>query len=194
MKKIKADKNSFLYPMPMVLVGAVVDGHANFMAVGWVSRVNFKPPMMAVALGRSHYTNAGIEKNKAFSVNIPGTSLLTKVDYCGIVSGEKTDKSMVFDVFYGDLPAAPMIRECPLTFECRLVNTVDLPTNSLFIGEIVGAYTEERYLTDGNPDVTKIAPFTLTMPDNNYWKIGSNAGKAWSVGRKFDKGTVGKRE
>ncbi len=77
------------------------------MAVGWVSRVNFKPPMMAVALGRSHYTNAGIEKNKAFSVNVPGMDLLEKVDYCGIVSGEKADKSKVFDVFYGELSRRP---------------------------------------------------------------------------------------
>jgi flavin reductase (DIM6/NTAB) family NADH-FMN oxidoreductase RutF len=193
MEKIKLDKNSFLFPMPMVLVGAVVDGRANFMAVGWVSRVNFDPPMMAVALGKFHYTNTGIHKNKAFSVNIPGIALMEKVDYCGIVSGEKTDKSKIFDIFYGELPAAPMIRECPLSLECRLVNTVDLPTNSLFIGEIVGAYSEKRYLTEGKPDIRKISPFTLTMPDNNYWKIGENAGKAWSVGKNFGKSAAGNR-
>jgi flavin reductase (DIM6/NTAB) family NADH-FMN oxidoreductase RutF len=45
MSKIKLDIGAaFLYPMPMVLVGSVVEGKANFMAVGWVSRVNFKPP------------------------------------------------------------------------------------------------------------------------------------------------------
>ena len=194
MEKIKLDKNAFLYPMPMVLVGAVVAGRANFMAVGWVSRVNFNPPLMAVALGKSHYTNAGIHKNKAFSVNVPGIDLLEKVDYCGIVSGEKTDKSNIFDVFYGELPGAPMIRECPLSLECRLVNAVDLPTNSLFIGEIVGAYSEERYLTEGKPDIKKIGPFTLTMPDNNYWEIGESAGRAWSVGKNFGKAAAGDRE
>ncbi|HVO65520.1 MAG TPA: flavin reductase, partial [Syntrophales bacterium] len=68
MKKIKIRKNNFVYPMPMVLVGTVVDDRANFMAVGWVSRVNFNPPMIAVALGKYHYTNAGIHKNKTFSV------------------------------------------------------------------------------------------------------------------------------
>jgi flavin reductase (DIM6/NTAB) family NADH-FMN oxidoreductase RutF len=194
MEKIKLDKNAFLYPMPMVLVGAVVEGRANFMAVGWVSRVNFNPPLMAVALGKSHYTNAGIHRNKAFSVNIPGIAFMEKVDYCGIVSGEKTDKSKIFDVFYGELPDAPMIRECPISLECRLIDTVDLPTNSLFIGEIIGAYSEERYLTEGKPDIRKISPFTLTMPDNNYWKVGENAGKAWSVGKNFGKGTTGDRE
>ncbi|RPJ80727.1 MAG: flavin reductase family protein, partial [Deltaproteobacteria bacterium] len=47
MGKIKIDNNAFIYPMPMALVGSVVDGKANFMAVGWITRVNFKPPMIA---------------------------------------------------------------------------------------------------------------------------------------------------
>ena len=65
MDKVKIGKNTFVYPMPMVLVGTVVNGKANFMAVGWVSRVNFNPPMIAVALGKYHYTNGGIHKNKS---------------------------------------------------------------------------------------------------------------------------------
>jgi flavin reductase (DIM6/NTAB) family NADH-FMN oxidoreductase RutF len=187
MNKVKIGKNNFVYPMPMVLVGSVVDKKANFMAVGWVSRVNFNPPMIAVALGNSHYTNIGIHKNNAFSVNIPGIEMMGKVDYCGLVSGEKVDKSKIFDIFYGDLPDAPMIQECPLCMECKLVNTIALPSNTLFIGEIIETYTEERYLTEGKPDIKKINPFTLTMPDNNYWKVGENAGKAWNIGKDFKK-------
>ena len=47
--------------------------------------------------------------------------LLEKNDYCGLVSGEKTDKSHVFDVFYGSLKTAPMIKECPVNLECQLI-------------------------------------------------------------------------
>jgi len=187
MNKIKIGNSPFLYPMPMVLVGTEVEDKANFMAVGWVSRVNFNPPMIAVALGKMHYTNNGIHKNKTFSVNVPGIDLMEKVDYCGLVSGEKIDKSRVFDIFYGDLTNAPMIEQCPLCMECKLFNALELPSNTLFIGEIVEAYTEERFLTDGKPDIKKIEPFTLTMPDNNYWKVGQNAGKAWSMGKHFKK-------
>jgi flavin reductase (DIM6/NTAB) family NADH-FMN oxidoreductase RutF len=71
--------------------------------------------------------------------------------------------------------------------ECKLVNAVDLPTNTLFIGEIIGTYTEERFLTAGKPDISKMIPFTLTMPDNNYWGIGKNVGKAWSIGKNLKK-------
>jgi hypothetical protein len=60
-----------------------------------------------------------------------------------------------------------------------------LPFNTLYVGEIVEAYSEDRYLTDGKPDVKKIKPFTLTMPDNNYWEVGNNIGKAWSIGKKL---------
>ena len=55
MNKVKIGNNTFVYPMPMALVGTVVDERSNFMAVGWVSRVNFNPPMIAVALGKFHY-------------------------------------------------------------------------------------------------------------------------------------------
>lgn len=173
--------------MPMVLVGSVVNDRANFMAVGWVSPVNFNPPMITVALGKYHYTNAGIHKHKAFSVNIPGIELMRKVDYCGLVSGEKVDKSKLFDIFYGDLPHAPMIQQCPLCMECKLLNTIDLPSNTLFIDEIIETYTEEQYLTKGKPEIKKIKPFILTMPDNNYWKVGENAGRARSIGKDFRK-------
>ena len=69
--------------------------------------------------------------------------------------------------------------------ECKLVKAVDLPSNALFICEIVGAYTEEQYLTDGQPDIRKINPSTLTMPDNNYWTVGDHVGEAWGIGRNF---------
>jgi flavin reductase (DIM6/NTAB) family NADH-FMN oxidoreductase RutF len=185
MEKIKIEPNdAFLYPMPMTIVGAVVDGKPNFMAAAWVSRVNFKPAMMMVALG-AHHTNLGIVANGAFSINVPDVSLLEKTDYCGIVSGRKVDKSKLFDVFYGSLPGAPLIRECPVSMACRLNQAVKLPFDTLYIGDVVEVYTEARFLTNGKPDIRKIDPFTLTMPDNGYWRVGEKVGKAWSDGKKL---------
>ena len=59
-------------------------------------------------------------------------------DYCGIVSGKKTDTSKLFDLFYGELEAAPMIRDCPLSVECRLNKIVENGLNEMFIGDIIG--------------------------------------------------------
>ncbi len=185
MQKIKISNNAFGFPLPMVLVGTIVQNVPNFMAVGWVNRVNYHPPMIAIGLGRMHWTNPGLIEHKQFSINVPSLELVEKTDYCGIASGKDHDKSKLFSLFSGELAYAPMIVECPLNMECRLFQTVELPSNTIFIGEIVNAYTEEQYISDGQPDIKKIAPFCLTMPDCNYWKLGEPIAKAWSVGKKL---------
>jgi len=185
MDKVKIDNNTRVFPMPMVVVGAVVEGRINYLAVAWVCWVNANPPMIGVALGKGHHTNKGIREHKEFGVSIPSIDLIKAVDYVGLVSGAKADKSKVFESFQGQLEYAPMIRNCPLTLECKLVTKVDLPSNEFFVGEIVGVYTEERYLTDGKPDIKKIKPFMLTMPDSRYREVGEIIGKAWSIGKDF---------
>lgn len=67
--------------------------------------------------------------------------------------------------------------------ECKLIRVADLPTNEVFIGEIVGAYANDGCCTDGQPGIEKIKPFTLTLLDNRYWEVGPGIGKAWSIGK-----------
>lgn len=184
MEKVKIHANTFI-PMPVTLIGSMVEGKPNFMAAGWVTRINHKPPYLALGINKVHYTPLGMQENKSFSVNFPSADMVIETDYCGVVSGKDTDKSSVFELFYGELKTAPMIRKCPLCLECTIVNVYEMPTNNLFIGEIVAAYTEEKYLTSGRLDFKKMNLMILTMIDNNYWTIGEHVAKAWSVGRKM---------
>ncbi|MDZ7386392.1 MAG: flavin reductase family protein [candidate division KSB1 bacterium] len=185
MRKVRIDNDISMYPMPVVLVGAMVEGRPNFLTVAWVSRVNYDPPMVAIALGSEHYTNPGIEKSGAFSVNVPSVELVEKVDFCGLVSGRNCDKSTLFELFYGEETGAPMVAACPLSMECRLVRKVDLGGDVLYIGQIVGAYADAKCLTRGRPDVRKMRPFALTMPDNIYWSLGDPVAEAWEAGKKL---------
>ncbi len=184
MAKIKLDNmHTFGYPMPVTLIGVIVEGRANFMPASWITRLENKPPLIGVALGR-HYTNRGIEEHGEFSVNVPGVELLEATDYCGLVSGAKTDKSSVFETFAGALTHAPMIAACPVTLECTLYQRVALPAHVLYIGEVISVYSEECYLTRGQPDEAKTHPFMLTMPHNGYWALGERVGQAWHSGKK----------
>ncbi len=187
MDKIKLDKPAFLYPMPMTLIGAMVDGRPNWLAAAWVTPVNYSPLYFSVALGKGHHTSKGIRAHRQFSISLPGRDLLTRTDYAGLVSGKQGDKSDLFTPFFGRLEHSPMVRECPLALECKLVKTVDLPADELFIGEVVGAWSEERFLTGDMPDIEKMHPFTLTMPDNRYWAVGECLGRAWHEGEKLQK-------
>ena len=136
---------------------------------------------MSVALGR-HATADAILETGEYSINIPSVDLLKETDLSGIVSGAGFDKSALFEVFYGSLKRAPMIRQCPVTIECKVVKVVELPQNRLFLGEVTGTWTEECFLTDGAPDLEKVRPFCLSMPDNRYWSVGSALGRAWHDG------------
>ncbi len=186
MEKKNLGARNFLYPMPTTLVGANVKGKPNYLTIAFCGVVQAIPPMIAVTLGKMHYTNEGIKENGCFSVNIPSRHMVEVTDYCGIVSGKKTDKSGLFETFYGKLENAPMILECPVNLECKLVDTLDFGgTNEVFIGEVVESYAEECYLCNGVPDIEKIEPIVFSMYDNNYWEIGGHLGKAWSIGKNF---------
>lgn len=64
MEKINIGTNTFVYPNPVTLLGANVEGRANFMSLGWVSRVNAQPPLVGVGVGKVHHTVRGILENK----------------------------------------------------------------------------------------------------------------------------------
>jgi flavin reductase (DIM6/NTAB) family NADH-FMN oxidoreductase RutF len=185
MKIIFDQKNLFCLPWTQTILGTHLKGKVNFMALDWLTRVNFKPAMLGICVNKIHASNEAICDTGEFSVNLPSSDMVEITDYAGLVSGKRTDKSDLFEVYYGELKSAPLINECPLSIECKVVQTVDLPTNSFFIAEIINIYTEDKYLTDGKPDIKKINPFLLTMPDNRYWSIGDCLGNAWSAGKKI---------
>ena len=67
--KVNLGVKNCLYPLPTTIVGATVKGKPNFLAiahVGVIAGIN-----VPVSMNKRHYTNAGINENGTFSVNIP---------------------------------------------------------------------------------------------------------------------------
>lgn len=188
MDKIKMGPKALIYPMPALIVGANVDSKPNFMVVAWGGIANGEPPMISVAIRHQRYTLKGITQNQSFSVNIPSTDLVRETDYCGIVSGSEIDKAEVckFNVFYGKSGDAPLIEQCPVNLECKVVHILDLGSHSLVIGSIEETHISTSCLTDGKPDIDKIKPFVYTTrPAGQYQAVGEVIAKAYSIGREL---------
>jgi len=186
MKKTKLGAQLVVPPCPNFLVGADIDGKPNFMAVAWGGVANSKPPMLSVAIQHSRYTYRGIKTNSTFSVNIPTISQVTEYDYCGIVSGSKVDKNSVcrFKVFYGETPHAPLIEQCPVNLECKVIHILNLGSHALIVGEIVQAHVDSECLTDGHPDPSKIKPFIFCeSKPSSYTALGEVTATAFKVGK-----------
>lgn len=177
-----------MYPSLTTIVGAHVNGKPNFLAIAHVGIFNHgQPQFISFGINKNHFTNQGIHANKQFSVNIPSVDLMAETDYVGIVSGKTTDKSDLFDLFYGELKAAPLISACPVNIECRLNEAIDYTTHDIFVGEIMAVHAEEAVLKGGKLDVTAINPLLFDMASRGYFRLGQRAGDAWGAGLELKK-------
>jgi flavin reductase (DIM6/NTAB) family NADH-FMN oxidoreductase RutF len=188
-----------LYPTPTTLVGTLVNDKPNFITIARIGILNYGPgaegarELISIGVGKRHYTTQGIPENRAFSINLPSEELIRETDHCGVVSGEKEDKASLFTIFYGTLPAAPMIEECPLCMECRLVDIYEVKAYNVSIGEIMETYTHEDALTDGKPDLAKIRPLMFDMHSRKFWGLRTEPiGDCWRIGVGFKKELRGK--
>ncbi len=188
MAKTKIGPQPIIYPMPTFLVGANVDGKPNFMAVAWSGMANGSPPVITVALYYKRHTYRGIRENMTFSVNMPSTDMVKETDYCGITSGAKVDKVKVckFDVFYGKLKSVPLIEQCPVNMECKVMHILDVGDHALVVGRIEEMHVSDECLTNGKPDINKIKPFAyITTPHLYYQAMGEVIAKSHSIGKEL---------
>ena len=185
MTKTKLGPSTFLYPKPTLLVGAMVNGKPNFMTASWSGIACHRPPAIQVAIRQVRYTYNGIIENNTFSINVPGTDLTEKTDFCGIHSGRDTDKAKLFNVFYGKLENVPLIEECPLNLECKVIHSVEIGTHTLFIGEIMETHVSNECMTNGRPDIKKIDPIIYATGTKQYFSIGDEIGRAYKIGDKI---------
>jgi flavin reductase (DIM6/NTAB) family NADH-FMN oxidoreductase RutF len=176
-----------LYPSLTTIVGTVVDGRPNFLAVAHVGNMNHgQPQYLSFGIGKAHHSGKGIHEHGQFSVNIPSESLMAETDYVGIVSGRNTDKSELFELFTGELEFAPLISACPVAMECRLHQVVDFPRHAVFVGEVVRTWADEEVLTDqGKVDPAKVRPLLFDMNTTSYYGLGALLGGCWNVGKKL---------
>ncbi len=185
MTKIEIDSTGSPFPKPVCILGSIVDGKPNFITIAWFNRMSRTPNIWGACIGKTKHTVGGIREHKTFSVNFPDEDLVVKTDYVGIHSGKDIDKSKIFDVFYGELKTAPMIRECPVTAECTVTEIIDISSHYLILGEVKHLYSEEKYMTNGVLDQKKLRPLLFTNPARQYWSLGDIVADAYSIGKQF---------
>ena len=163
-------KSLALYPTPLVVVGAMVNGKPNYVLVGHLGIIGHDRVM--VSLAGAHYTNRGIKENNALTINIVDEAMLPKADYVGCVSGNKTDKSEIF-TYHTAETGAPIIEEAPVVMECVVDDIYRTDGFESFICKINAVYAEEAVLdANGKIDYNSLKPVLFEMPTYQYLKTG----------------------
>jgi flavin reductase (DIM6/NTAB) family NADH-FMN oxidoreductase RutF len=180
-----------IYPIPIALVGALVDGKPNFTEVGDVGIMGIRPPYVFVSLGEKSHSKRGIEQTGGYSLNFPSTALMAQADLCGTASGATMNKAALFTLFTDpdNLAELPMIEECPVNLACKVVKHFTLEHRNIFVGLVAQTYVSEECLVerDGKQrlaDLTVLDPLIYAL-DNRYYKIGQPIGTGYQEGKKI---------
>lgn len=177
----------YIYPVPIVLVGALVNGKPNFATVGDCAIMGINPALVTVSLSEHHHTTKGILEHRAFSINLPHTGMLAKTDYCGMVSGRDVDKSSLFRTFLGELASTPMIEDCPVNLECKIETDFSIQHRHIFVATVIQTHVTESLIEDRNgrrvvADMQKLDPILYAL-DNKYYSAGPAVGTGYCEGK-----------
>lgn len=169
-----------LYPTPLVVVGAMVDGKPNWLLVGHVGILGHDHVM--VSLSSAHYTNKGIKESKKLSINLVDEALLPKADRSGCVSGSKEDKSQLFA--YTLENGVPVLEDAPVSMVCSVEDIYNTKGFESFICTIDATCAEESVLDEqGKLNYRALKPVLFEMPTYQYLRTGDVIAPCMSFGK-----------
>ena len=156
----------FIEQLPKGAFLTVKDGERiNTMTIGWGNiGVIWNKPIITVAVRYSRYTHQLISNSDEFTISLPLNGQLKKeLGYCGTKSGKDVDKfkECGLSVVKGKAVETPIVGECDLFYECKIVykqtmepsllhQSIDEKCYSnhdyhvLYYGEIVSSYIKEK--------------------------------------------------
>ena len=175
----------WVYPMPVFIVAAY-DGNGTPCCMNAAWGGIYEENQIMLCLAQSHKTTKNIKESKAFTVSIATAEYMLEADYVGIVSGNKIPDKMEkagFSTVKSEFVNAPIIKQLPMTVECRLVKFNE---DGICIGEIINVSADERILgVDGKIDPVKLDPIAFDPVHHAYSKLGERIGTAFSDGKKI---------
>lgn len=139
-------------------------GKKNTMTIGWGNvGIVWGKPMFIALVRYSRHTYELVEESNQFTISFPLNGQLKKeLGFCGCQSGREYDKFKECDLtaLAGKNVSSPMIEECDLHYECKVVykqgmnpEVLNDELNStyysngnyhmIYYGEIVGTYIKE---------------------------------------------------
>ncbi len=167
-----------LFPLPVVMISSSdKENHVNVCTVSWIGVVSSKPYQIGIGLRKTRLSHQMISKSGEFVINIPTKEMIHIVDYCGLISGEKRNKfkDCKLTVKRGKYVKAPLIKNCPVNYECKVTLIIEAGSHDFIIGKVLASHVNGKVKNGKQICVNKVNP--LTLCGNEYWSIGKRIGK-----------------
>ena len=154
---------SAFIPRPIAFVSTVSrDGVDNCAPFSFSMGVSGHPIVLAVSVGERDTglkdTARNILDTREFVVNLVTEGLANKMN---IASGDYAENVSEFDEAGltrapSEAVRPPRIADSPVSFECRLIRTLQVADNTVFFGEALRIHVDDRVVTDGLVDSLRV--------------------------------------
>lgn len=178
---------NMVYPLPAALVScADKDGNINLITVAWTGTICSDPAMLYISVRPERYSYHMIEETKEFVLNLTNEKIIKATDMCGVRSGRDVDKWKLTGLTpeKAKTVRAPLVKESPVSIECKVTEVKKLGSHDMFIAEVVSVDVDEKYF-DENGKFDLNAAGLIAYSHGEYLKTGEKVGSfGYSVKKK----------
>lgn len=178
MSKITWKSGTFIYPIPAVMVSCGTMEEANIITVAWTGIINTDPAMCYISVRPTRHSYEVIKKSGEFVINLTTRNLAYATDWCGVKTGAKVDKfkEMHLTKEKAKFVKCPMIKESPVSVECKVKEIKELGSHHMFVAEILAINADEKYIDEkGAFDISKCD--LIAYSNGNYYSLGKKIGR-----------------
>ena len=178
MSKITWKSGTFLYPLPAVMVSCGNMEKSNIITVAWTGILNTNPAMVYISVRPSRYSYNLIKESGEFVINLTTKDLAYATDWCGVKTGAKVDKfaEMHLTKEKAKFVKCPMIKESPVSVECKVKEIKELGSHHMFVAEVLAINADEKYIDEkGAFDISKCD--LIAYSNGNYYSLGKKIGR-----------------
>lgn len=177
---------TFLYPIPAVLVSCGTMEKSNVITVAWTGILNTNPAMVYISVRPTRYSYDIIKKQGEFVINLTTEKLAYVTDWCGVKSGKDHDKFKEMNITKekANFVKCPLIKESPVSVECKVKEIRELGSHHMFIAEVLSIDADRQYIDEkGAFDISKCN--LISYSNGGYYAMGKKIGKfGFSVEKK----------
>lgn len=181
---------TFIYPIPAVLVSCGNMEKSNILTVAWTGIINTNPARVYISVRPERYSYNLIKETGEFVINLTTEKLAYATDWCGVRSGAKFDKfkEMNLTKEKAEFVSAPLIKESPVSVECKVIEEKNFGSHTMFLAEVLSIDADEQYMDDnGAFDISRFN--LIAYANGGYYTLGKKIGKfGYSVEKKTNKG------
>ncbi len=186
MSKVMWKPGTFLYPIPAVMVSCGTMEKSNIITVAWTGILNTNPAMVYISVRPSRYSYNLIKNQGEFVINLTTKDLVKITDWCGVKTGAKVDKFKEMNLHKekANFVKCPMIKESPVSVECKVREIKELGSHTVFVADVLAINSDDKYIdNNGAFDISKCN--LISYANGGYYSMGKKLGKfGFSVQKK----------